>query len=157
MTAYSLTDGKWKKYVNLNNTTEDSVENFVWIHCSILEVSLHALCNEYEALLDELSEKEADLIRIDEKYKEKEFNILFIEDINFKELYGKANDKTRAHHVKIVCKDLRDQKHDLELSINWLKRYIPFLRTIIRSKINDQQEHTETEETARDQNDYNTQ
>ena len=89
---------------------------------------------EWDKLIRELSEKEIELIKVKEEYRQKEFNILFVEDIDFKALYGKANDKTRAYHVKVECKDLLDKKHDLELSIDCLKRYTVFLKEVIRSR-----------------------
>jgi hypothetical protein len=55
-------------------------------------------------------------------------------DINFKELYGSTSEKVRKQHAKTELSDLYGQINSLELSINWLKNYIPFLRELVRVK-----------------------
>ena len=128
---YVRSEGKWKKCVNFNRTEDDAAEKWVWIDCSSLEVPVNVLVDEYEKLIWELTRKEIRLTEVETELADKEFNIKYVEDIDFKELYGKANDDVRKHHVKLVLADLIKQKTDLELSVSFLKREISFLKKVI--------------------------
>ena len=133
-TRYVLTNGKWKKAINMNKTNEDAPEKWEYKEYPTINVPLPRLIDEYEDLTYELTLKEIKLQKIKTTYTEKEFSIKYIEDINFKELYGRANDDTRQHHVETVCADLIQQKNDLEISINYLKRTTSLLKRIIHIK-----------------------
>ena len=93
--------------------------------------STEEIVKQYEHYIIELSSKEVELIQVKEEYNEKEFQIKYVDDINFKELYGRANDDTRNYHVTITLKELLDKKQDLEISIDYLKRRISFLKTVL--------------------------
>lgn len=84
--------------------------------------------DEWNKAILELSQKEEKLIHVKQDYSQKEFDIKYVEDIDFKELYGRANDDTRNQHVKITLKKLIDEKNELELRIDYLKRRISFLK-----------------------------
>ena len=129
---YVRSEGKWKKGVNVNKTVDDAAEEWEWRECSSLEVPLRILVDEYEKLIWELTMKEIRLTEVETELADKEFNIKYVEDIDFKELYGKANDDVRKHHVKLVLADLIKQKTDLELSVSFLKREISFLKKVIQ-------------------------
>lgn len=131
---YVRSEGKWKKCVNFKRTEDDADEKWVWIDCSSLEVPVNVLVDEYEKLIWELTGKEIRLTEVETELADKEFNIKYVEDIDFKELYGKANDDVRKHHVKLVLADLIKQKTDLELSVSFLKREISFLKKVIQIK-----------------------
>ena len=137
MSMYSFTDGKWKRKIPIVSTTGDGEEvtDWEWMHCSITNVPVEVLLNEYDNLLRELSQKEEKLIEVEEEWKEKEFHFRFISDIDFKELYGKANDDVRKYHARSECRDLLEKKHDLGLSIDYLKRYIKLLNKVLGVKI----------------------
>ena len=89
---------------------------------------------EWSLLVTELSTKEIKLEKVKKDYDKKEFQIKYVDDINFKELYGRANDDTRKYHVEVTLQDLISEKESLELSINYLKRRISFLKQLIHTK-----------------------
>lgn len=128
---YRLNNGDWEQLIKNPADNEDTE----WVGCYAYDVPLKYLLVEYENLLDELSLKEEHLIKLNEQYKKDKFNIMFIADIDFKALYGKANDKIREHHVTVVCKNIIRERRSLELSIDYLKRYLIFLKTVINSKL----------------------
>ena len=88
----------------------------------------------YEDLIVELSHKETEYMGLKEQYNQKEFEIVYMSDINFKELYGSTSEKVRKQHANTVLKKLKTEINNLELSIDWLKRYISFLRELIHVK-----------------------
>ena len=87
---------------------------------------------EWESLIEELSQKEQAYIEWKDVYRIKEEEI--INTVNFKELYGANNEKVRRNHVKNALKQYDKNIKDLELSIDWIKRRISFLKGIIRYK-----------------------
>lgn len=91
-------------------------------------------CIEWGNIISTLTTKEAELNNIKHLYEEQEFSILYGSDINFKKLYGAANDKTRNHHVKVELADLIEQKQKLEIEVNYLKRRSNFLRGLVEAK-----------------------
>ena len=60
MTAYSFTDGKWMKHV------ENKDKIMEWIPCSITDVPVDLLMEEWSNLIMELSNKEARLTELKE-------------------------------------------------------------------------------------------
>ena len=84
---------------------------------------------EYEELVEELSQKELAYIEWKEVYRIKEEEI--INNTDFKSLYGANNEKVRRNHVKNALKTYDDNIIDLELSIDWIKRRIGFIKTYI--------------------------
>lgn len=132
MSQFVRSEGKWKRYTQVRQGhADDSEPCYEWVDCSITNVPIPILIDEYENLTWELTSKEVELSQVKEEYAEKEFQIKYVEDIDFKELYGKANDDVRKHHVKVVCSDLLKSKTDLELSVDFLKREIALLKTVI--------------------------
>lgn len=89
---------------------------------------------EWSRLVTELSAKEIKLEKVKKEYDTKEFKIKYVDDIDFKELYGRANDDTRNYHVEVTLKDLISEKESLEFSVNYLKRRISFLKQLIHTK-----------------------
>jgi hypothetical protein len=51
---------------------------------------------------------------------------------DFKELYGANNQKVRDNHVKSELSDMVSQIKDLEFGIDWIKRYIPLVKSVVR-------------------------
>ena len=90
--------------------------------------------NEWTGLITELSANEEKLIALKEEYATKEFEIVFVSDIDFKGLYGSTAEKVRKQHASNELKPLKDKINDLELSIDYLKRRITFLKDLIRTK-----------------------
>lgn len=132
MSQFVRSEGKWKRYTQVRQGHPNDPEPcYEWVNCSITNVPIPILIDEYENLTWELTSKEVELSQVKEEYAEKEFQIKYVEDIDFKELYGKANDDVRKHHVKVVCSDLLKSKTDLELSVDFLKREIALLKTVI--------------------------
>ena len=87
---------------------------------------------EWSKLLTELSEKELKLLILKTDFNEKEYDILTTFD--FKKKFGKDNDKVRKGYIREQYKDLLENIEDLELSIDYLKRRISFLKQLIHTK-----------------------
>ena len=85
-------------------------------------------------MIVELTHKEIKYMELKEQYNSKEFEIVYMSDIDFKELYGSTSEKVRKQHASKVLKPLKTKLNGLELSIDYLKRYISFLRELIRVK-----------------------
>ena len=103
-----------------------------WLPVPAVDVQLTDLLLTYEDLVDELSDKEVCLFRKKEVYNALSSSI--IESTDFKALYGKNNEKIRKQHVKEELSDEYKELKDLEFSIDWINRYIVFLRELIRTK-----------------------
>ena len=123
-------DGRWKQVISVDKETGARG----WNHVRAMDVPLDSLIREYEELLIELSDKETEYMRLKEQYNSKEFEIVYMSDINFKELYGSTSEKVRKQHASVELKPLKDELNGLELSIDYLKRYISFLRELISTK-----------------------
>lgn len=133
--SFNKEEGKWQRYTKVRNGSMDEIEPYYsWEDCPITNVPVSVLVDEWQKLIYELSIKEEELMKVKVEYAEKEFQIKYVEGIDFKKLYGKANDDTRNHHIKLVCKDLLDKKHDLELSVDFLKREISLLKQVVKLK-----------------------
>ena len=123
-------DGRWKEVTSIDEKTG----NRAWNHICIVDVPMMSLIKQYELLLIELSEKEVDLSSKKEEYANKEFEIVFMSDVNFKELYGSTSEKVRKQHAKNELSKLDGEIKALEFGINWIRGYIPLLKEAIRSK-----------------------
>lgn len=119
---YVFVHGTWLKY--------DKREK-KYNPCEITTVPSRYLLNYYDKLIIELSNKEEWLIEIKKDYSDKEFHYRFISDFDFKKEYGKANDDVRKHHAEIKCKELLDTKKSLEISINYIKRYMRLIEKVV--------------------------
>ena len=87
---------------------------------------------EWEELVNELSEKEIALFKWKEVY---EIRAMEIENnTDFKELYGKNNEKVRREHIKNELADWHYIIKDLEFSIAYITRRISFLRELVKCK-----------------------
>ena len=93
--------------------------------------------NEWEKSITELSEKEIELSLLKEEYNQKEFEIVFLnaDNVDFKEVYGSTSEKVRKHYASIKLQSLGDAKNDLEISIDYLKRRIDFIRSLMRMQV----------------------
>lgn len=98
------------------------------------EVPVKTLLETYHCMVVELTHKETEYMRLKEQYNSKEFEIVYLSDINFKELYGSTSEKVRKQHASTELKPLKTKLNGLELSIDYLKRYISFLRELIHVK-----------------------
>ena len=87
---------------------------------------------EWEDSINELDNKAKDLINLKETYNQMEQEI--IDNTDFKELYGANNQKVRDNHVKNELKDMVDDKNKLELRIDYLKRRIDFIKSVVKIK-----------------------
>ena len=93
-------------------------------------ISIQDYFTEWENAVNELSEKEVELINLKEVYAEKEQEILTTTD--FKKLYGANNDKVRKNHVTKTLQSMTDAQNDLDISISYLKRRIDFIKSLMR-------------------------
>ena len=89
------------------------------------------IIDEWDKAIKELSQKEKKLLHVKDEYSQKKFNIKYVDVIDFKKLYGRANDDTREHHIKITLKELIDEKNELELRVDYLNRRISFLKAVL--------------------------
>ena len=85
--------------------------------------------DEWENLVDELSEKEIALYEWKHVYNVKADEI--VANTNFKELYGANNQRVRDKHVQEQLVDWHDIIVELEFSIDWIIRRISFLREMV--------------------------
>ena len=128
--SYELNDGVWEQYVDVME--DDGIEKTVAVPVHIVDVPLKFLFIEYEDLVCELSQKEVELLKLKEYLAVKSFEIE--QETDFKELYGKNNADVRKHHIKQELGDVYDEVTGLELSINWIKSYIPLLKEVLKRK-----------------------
>lgn len=98
------------------------------------EVPVKYLLETYHCMIVELTHKETEYMELKEQYNSEEFEIVYMSDINFKELYGSTSEKVCKQHASTVLKPLKTKLNGLELSIDYLKRYIVFIRELIRVK-----------------------
>ena len=89
-------------------------------------------CIEWSNILSELCKKEFELLALKTDYNNKEFELLTTFD--FKREYGKDNEKIRKGHLRKVYKDLLEDIEDLELSIDYLKRRLTYLKGLVTVK-----------------------
>ena len=88
--------------------------------------------NEWSKLITELSLKEVDYEKIKAKIFDKEQ--WMTENTDFKTMYGKNNADIRKQHFKKFLKNEYAVKLHLEISIDYLKRRISFLKQLIHTK-----------------------
>lgn len=84
---------------------------------------------EWESCINKLDANTSKLTEIKKEYNEKEFFILTTFD--FKEKYGKDNDKIRNAHIKLELKDLENNKTELELENGRLQRKIEYIKSLM--------------------------
>ena len=107
----------------IDDVEDTSIESFVLDNCI-----------EWYNLISELSKKEEELYFKKEEYSKREFEIMFVEDIDFKELYGSTAEKVRKQHAKNVLKELGKEIKELELSIEYCKKRISYLKGLVTVK-----------------------
>ena len=125
-------NGQWQQMISYETVDGELVQE--WCGCMAVDVPVNYLLIEYEDFIAELSYKEMELSKKKEIFNREEFEIIYISDIDFKSLYGSTAEKVRKQHANTVLKKLKTEINNLELSIDWLKRYISFLRELIRVK-----------------------
>ena len=124
---YKLNDnGNWEQLIAYETEKKEEVKE--WCGCVITDVPVEKLLITWENLVDELSLKEIALCNKKEEYDKKEFDIVYNSDIDFKDLYGSTSEKVRKQHAKDMLIDLSKEIDSLELSIKWIKNYIPLIR-----------------------------
>ena len=126
-------DGHWyglfKDPVTIDGEVIDERD---WRIVMITDVPVDVLLKEWHFLVHELSDKEMELYKLKEYIQSESFHIETTFD--FKEAYGKNNADIRKHHIKVELCDVFDRVSDLELSIAWIRQYIPLLKEVIRVK-----------------------
>lgn len=95
------------------------------------EKTIDEYYSEWFELVEELSDKEIDLINLKETYNQKEFEIVYLDKtIDWKGLYGSAAEKVRKQHTTKELQALVDAKNDLQISIDYLKRRIEYIKSL---------------------------
>ena len=132
--SYQFNDdkGHWQHLISYETVDGELVQE--WCGCMAVDVPVNYLLIEYEGFIAELSYKEMELSKKKENFNQKEFEIVYMSDINFKELYGSTSEKVRKQHASNELKPLKDELQGLELSIDYLKRYIVFIRELCKWK-----------------------
>ena len=126
-------DGKW--YTETKSKDIETGEDYtVKTKVNITDVPLANLFNAWESLVEDYEHVSKKLNTLKEKYDREEFKIVFMSDINFKDLYNSTAEKVRRQHAKNELKDLDKEIKDLELYVDWIKQYVPLLKAVIRSK-----------------------
>jgi hypothetical protein len=130
--AYRFNDekGYWEQLIQYESKDGEMVSE--WCGCVITDVPVEDLIGEWESLVAELSNKEVSLYNLKEAYLIAEQKI--INETDFKELYGKNNEKVRTNHVKSELADMVSDMKALEFGIAWIRQYIPLLKEVIRVK-----------------------
>ena len=95
-------------------------------------LTIGELLKEWEDLIEELTEKEIELIHLKEYYESESHRIETT--VDFKEIYGKNNADIRKHHIKTELADVVDKMTLLKLSIDWINRRISFVRELVQVK-----------------------
>ena len=93
---------------------------------------MEAILNEWENLIEELSNKEIALYEWKQVYNIKSEEIIAHTD--FKAIYGANNQKVRDNHVRNELTDWYENIKDLEFSIDYITRRISYLRELIKCK-----------------------
>ena len=88
--------------------------------------------SEWGELITELSLKEVEYAKIKDKIFDKEQWI--IENTDFKAVYGKNNADVRKQHLMKHMQGEYDNRRNLEISIDYLKRRISFIKQLIHTK-----------------------
>lgn len=98
-------------------TIEDKIENNL---------------NEWSNLVTELSLKEMSYLKLKDTIFNKEQWI--IDNTDFKKVYGKNNADVRKQHLQKFLKEEYELRNSHEISIDYLKRRISFLKQLIHTK-----------------------
>jgi mRNA-degrading endonuclease HigB of HigAB toxin-antitoxin module len=93
---------------------------------------MEAILNEWENLIEELSQKEIALYEWKQVYNIKSEEITAHTD--FKAIYGANNQKVRDNHVRNELADWYENIKDLEFSIDYITRRISYLRELVKCK-----------------------
>lgn len=89
-------------------------------------------CIEWGNLINELSKKEEELLKLKDIIFDKEEWI--IENTDFKELYGRNNEKIRQLHFSKYMRKEYDNRRGLQLSIDYIQRRIKYLEALVPVK-----------------------
>ena len=98
-------------------TIEDKIENNL---------------NEWSNLVTELSIKEMSYLKLKDTIFNKEQWI--IDNTDFKKVYGKNNADVRKQHLQKFLKEEYELRNSHEISIDYIKRRISFLKQLIHTK-----------------------
>ena len=96
------------------------------------DLTIGELLKEWEDLIEELTEKEIELIHLKKHYETESHRIETT--VDFKEIYGKNNADIRKHHIKTELADVVDKMTLLKLSIDWINRRISLVRELTHVK-----------------------
>ena len=83
---------------------------------------------EWNLLIEELDQKELELINVKNEYLKQSENI--ISNTNFKDIYGRNNEGIRKLHIQQELKELCEQKTKLESEIKYMLRKIDYLKNL---------------------------
>lgn len=88
---------------------------------------------EWENLITELETKTQELNEtITENYKAE---LEIITTFDFKEKYGKDNERIRKLHIKEELAEIFEKRHELEQQTEYIRRRIEFIQSIVQAKL----------------------
>jgi hypothetical protein len=96
-------------------------------------LDLHKDFEEWDSLITNLKTNESELISLKQIRDKEEMKIL--NEVDFKEIYGKNNETIRKNHIKNELSDIFSKITSLELVISDEKRRVAFLQSMINMKI----------------------
>ena len=121
---------KWSQQVKTDEV--DGQPYFRWYFIPIVKVPVELLIEQWEELVNELSNKEIEYFKLKEYYESERHHLETT--VDFKELYGKNNADVRKHHIKMELSDVYDEMKALEFGINWIRSYILLIKEVVRCK-----------------------
>ena len=128
---YIITGVKGEKY-----PCKPDVFNETYVAIDEMDTSIEEFvldnCIEWSNLITELNHKEAQLLELKDIIFDKEQWI--IENTDFKAVYGKNNADVRKLHFNKHMKGEYDNRKELELSIDYCKRRISYLKGLVTVK-----------------------
>ena len=134
VTEFDLDNGVWKRAFEGFDKNGDSWME--WRVVLITDVPVKELLVAWEDLVAELADKEVELVNKKYEYNQKEFEIVYVKDIDFKGMYGSTAEKVRKQHAAKELRSLDEEIKSLELSVAWIKHYIPLIKEVIMYKRN---------------------
>ena len=135
LTGLQAFDGKEDESFKLDySNLIEKIDEVIDVEDTSVDAFVIDNCIEWYNIISELSRKEEQYYLKKAEYDRKEFDIVYVQDIDFKAMYGSTAEKVRKQHAKTVLKDLDKEVKGLELSIDYLKRRLTYLKGLVTVK-----------------------
>ena len=135
LTGLQAFDGKEDESFKLDySNLIEKIDDVIDVEDTSVDAFVIDNCIEWYNIISELSKKEEQYYLKKAEYDRKEFDIVYVQDIDYKKLYGSTAEKVRKQHAKTVLKELDKEVKGLELSIDYLKRRLTYLKGLVTVK-----------------------